>query len=255
MTAKYLKICAFAVFSVLCADPAFARDANHARPTRADTKSKDSRVVALRAASQADFAKLKNTQPAARAGWRDDGQPGPEWITDLAVPTADAPTLEKRASDFLAQYPNLLGVDVRTLRPIGQEGTRNRSVVRFLQFSDATASALPVLDAHVLVAFDRQNQVVSVTNAASLLRPFDLGQLSRAQAIEIALHVRSDAAKSARPAAQRVLECAQVLVSTPFITVHAWVLQVEGEQRSDRDLLTIDATSGKVLSKHSMVVH
>jgi len=255
VTAKILNICAFAVCSVLFVPQTFARDGADRRPPRRAAAAMDARLASLRAASQADFARLKSAQPEARAHWLGGVQAGPEWITDLALPTAKAPTLEKRALDFLAQYPNLLGVDLRALRAIGQERTRNRSIVRFLQFSDATSSALPVLDAHVLVTFDNDYQIISVTNATVVLPAFSLGQLSRTQAIAIATRVASDAPDSNRLGAPRVLDCAQVLVATPFITAHAWVLQVEQGDRTQRYTLTIDAVDGKILSKLLLVVH
>lgn len=131
MTAKSLIICALALGSALCAPATFARDSGERRTPRQTAPTAVGRMASLRAASRADFARLKSAQPEVVAHWLGGVQAGPEWITDLALPTAQAPTLEQRATDFLAQYPNLLGVDLRTLRAIGQEQTRNRSVVRF----------------------------------------------------------------------------------------------------------------------------
>ena len=226
------------VFSVLIA---WVLVASAAQAARSDPASSPVR---------AQLAALQARNQKARATWRADGR-YPKTVTQLAEPT-EGRSPRDWADAFLARWPEIIGVPRADLRSREIRSGAGRTVVHF----DQTHQGNLVVGHGLVIAFDDQNRVVSVTNDTTPLdrvRPGRLDELAARRMAVRAIHPEASE-KAVVELASRV-KIEKVVLAQGTDGTEGWHVHVVRQPLVGHYRVVIDAHRGEIIGMENRTVH
>jgi Zn-dependent metalloprotease len=137
-------------------------------------------TAAARFAAEQAVERLTQDSPHARSVWR-SGQPGPSVLTGLELRVSGV-TAEERARNFLADFPDLVGVAPARFAVTDVRQSAHAVSVKLTQ----RHGAHDVVGREVVVSMDREGKILAFTSSAAPVTELLDARITEQQALAVA---------------------------------------------------------------------